>query len=164
MPKNSNEIILYSSHASPKVVCIEEAVELGIDSDDIDSPTSRIPDDSALELARSSILLGIDAQGAIDLQLEHVFILDTLLPLAALVPGLLDHTQLVLEPPQLPLQSLALDLELRGGLRDAEFLSVEGEDVLGVAGWVVARDFRLELLLLVMQAARDLAEGLGLGL
>lgn len=63
----------YWLEAVPKVVCVKEAVEFGVEVDDIDAALCGIPNDGTGEVASVLVLLGIDSQAAIDAQFQSVF-------------------------------------------------------------------------------------------
>lgn len=144
-PTAKTEAPTSHSQASPKVICVEEAVKLGINIDDIDIAPLPVPNNSPLDLARDGVLLSIDTQRAIDTQPEHILVLQPpLLPVpTSLLACLLDNAQLVLETPELALQPLALNLEVGARLRDSEFIRVEGEDLGGVGAGVVGLGLRV---------------------
>lgn len=59
-------------HCPPEVVCVEVSRELGVDVDDVHIALCRIPNDGLVVLACCSIGLDIDAEGAVQFQLESV--------------------------------------------------------------------------------------------
>ena len=54
------------SHAVPEVVCVEEAIELRVQIDDIDASLCSIPDNGTGKVASVVVLFSIDAQAAVN--------------------------------------------------------------------------------------------------
>lgn len=64
---NKNACVESSSlHAIPEVVCVEEAIELWIQVDDIDASLCGIPNNGTGKLASVVVLFCVDAQAAVD--------------------------------------------------------------------------------------------------
>lgn len=59
-------------HRPPEIVCVKVPRELGIDVDHVHIALCRIPDDSLVVLARCLVGFDIDAECAVELQLESV--------------------------------------------------------------------------------------------
>jgi hypothetical protein len=66
-PTNSNLSVL---HCPPEVVCIEVPRELGVNVDHVHIALGRIPDYSLVILARRLVRLDVDAERAVQFQLQ----------------------------------------------------------------------------------------------
>ena len=89
------------------------------------------------------IWLHVDAKSSVHLQLQHRGVLGFSLCSCCLVsfdPLQVQILELVLEPFEFGLQTLALDFELGSCFRYAEFLCVELDDARGVRGTRVGSD------------------------
>jgi hypothetical protein len=63
-------------HAVPEVVCVEEAIEFGIQVDDIDASLCSIPNNGTGKVASVVVLFSVDAQAAVNtkFQSERCFV------------------------------------------------------------------------------------------
>lgn len=157
-----------ASQAPPEVVCVEEAIELGVYGDDADITAVSPPHDGPADLTGAVVDIGVDAEGAIDLQLQDILVLGgdavDVLESDALGPGVVQDAQVVAQGAQLAVQALALDLQLAGGFGDAELGRVEGQDALGVGAGVVAGQVAFQSGAAVGGLAVEGGEGLRVGL
>ena len=63
-------------HAVPEVICVEEAIEFGVQVNDIDSSLCSIPNNGTGKVASVVVLLSVDAQAAVNtkFQSERCFV------------------------------------------------------------------------------------------
>jgi hypothetical protein len=137
--------------------------ELGVDIDDMYVALGRVPNDGLVVLASGGVGLDVDAEGAVELQLQAVMVVSiaryipnargdrvcsshgsiltlSLLPLATLHALRLQIRGDARQPLALLLQPLALDFQVARLLRDLELLGIQFEDLGGVVGGVVLRE------------------------
>jgi hypothetical protein len=61
-----------SLHAVPEMVCVEEAIELGIQIDDIDASLCSIPNNGTRKVASVVVLFSINTQTAVNTKFQSV--------------------------------------------------------------------------------------------
>jgi len=177
----ATNVVFPVSETVPEHVGIDGFVNLAVHFDNIDISLRRIADDSSIEDPSIGILRHIDAERAVNLQLEPTESqsqqkhpsqnkpqdnnIQNLIPLTLTPPPPTLHTlplqnlQLRLQPRQLALQPLALDLNIIRALRDSELLRVQRQDLARVLAGVVPVFFVLVLGVQVVEAAREGFEG-----
>lgn len=146
---------IQNSKARPKMIGIEEAVKGRVNSNNADMAPRRIPHHGPRDGARVGIPVGLDAQGPINPQFQDGLVLGRLFGgvVVTLIALVLEAAQSGAQGAQFAFQTLALNLEVRGGFGEAELLRVEGQDALGVGGWVVAGLVGVVFVLLVVGGA-----------
>lgn len=149
-------------HAVPEVVCVEEAIELRIQIDDIDAPLCSIPNNGTGKVASVVVLFGVNAQAAVNTEFQsgrvlsvlvfhewtvvkhlHDLIFSLVLSTLEIITLIVQLLQLFLQSIDFGAQSLGLNLELIGSLCDSELFRVQSQDIGCVSSRVVARDFRV---------------------
>jgi hypothetical protein len=142
------------------VVCIEEAIELWIQVNNIDASLCSIPNNSAGKVTGVVVLFGIDAQTAVNTKFQsnhilsafslfwiavwkaanlHNLIFSLVVSTLHLITLLIQLVQLFLQRVNLTTQSLSFNLQLIGSLCNSKFLSIQSQDIRGVGGGVVPR-------------------------
>jgi hypothetical protein len=146
-------------HAVPEVVCIEEAIELWIQVNNIDASLCSIPNNGTGKVASVVVLFSINAQAAVNTKFQsghsvsfsllldsrvessnlHNLIFSLVVSTLYLITLLIQPLQLFFERVNLTTQSLSFNLQLIGSLCNSKFLSIQSQDIRGVGGGVVPR-------------------------